>query len=130
MSGSIGNTWLNWEIVTPNRTEPYELVIEATVKKPGKGDIAIDDVVFDKYCVYYDGPYTTPQTTQSSSPGSTKTSPGSTQRTTSPTSASSTSARPDTSTSKSSTSTTVEQTNDTDDTSDMTTIIIVVVVGK
>ena len=129
MSGSIGNTWLNWEIVTPNRTEPYELVIEATVKKPGKGDIAIDDVVFDKYCVYYDGPYTTPQTTQSSSPGSTKTSPGSTQRTTSPTSASSTSARPDTSTSKSSTSTTVEQTNDTDDTSDMTTIIIVVVVG-
>jgi hypothetical protein len=36
----------------------------------GKGDIAIDDVVFDKYCVYYDGPYgpnatTTQKTTPS-----------------------------------------------------------------
>ena len=122
MSGSIGNVWLNWEIVTPNRTEPYELVIEATVQKPGKGDIAIDDVVFDKNCVYYDGPYTTPQTTQSSST-STKTTQSSR-----PTSVSSTSTRPDTSTSKSSTSTTVEQTDDTPE--DMTTLwIIIGVVG-
>ena len=108
MSGSLGNMWLNWEVKTPNRTEPYELVIEATVNKPGKGDIAIDDVVFDKYCVYYDGPYTTPQP---------------------PSTSSTTSVKPDTSTSRSSTSTTVEQTESDTDGDDTTTIIIVVVVG-
>ena len=41
-----------------NRTDPYKVVIEATVGgNKGKGDIAIDDVVFDKNCIYYDGPY-------------------------------------------------------------------------
>ena len=44
----------------------------------GKGDIAIDDVVFDKYCVYYDGPYgpnttTTQKTTPSKQTTTTQT---------------------------------------------------------
>lgn len=43
-----------------NRKDPYKVVVEATVGEPGKGDIAIDDVVFDKHCSYYEGPYTTP----------------------------------------------------------------------
>ena len=67
-----------------NRTDPYKVVIEATVGgNKGKGDIAIDDVVFDKNCIYYDGPYgptttttqktTTKTTTKSTSSGTTTT---------------------------------------------------------
>ena len=64
-----------------NRTDPYKVVIEATVGgNKGKGDIAIDDVVFDKNCIYYDGPYgPTTTTTQKTT---TKTTTTTTQKTT------------------------------------------------
>ena len=143
MSGSLGNMWLNWEVKLPNRTEPFEIVVEATIRKPGKGDIAIDDVVFDKNCVYYDGPYTTPMTSTSTTPKSTpestsKSTPESTSKST-PESSSSTSQKtsttsqrpPMTSTSvRTSTTTTIEETEgDGDDNSEKTTIVAVIIAG-
>ena len=135
MSGSIGNMWFNWEVKMPNRTEPYEIVVEATIKKPGKGDIAIDDVVFDKNCVYYDGPYTTPKTSTSTTPkssSSTTLSSTSSKSSTSPKSSTSTTSQkpPMTSTSTmTSTTTTIEETEGDTDNSEKATIIAVVIAG-
>lgn len=134
MSGSLGNMWLNWEVKLPNRTEPFEIVVEATIRKPGKGDIAIDDVVFDKNCVYYDGPYTTPKTSTSTTPKST---PVSTTLST-PESSSSTSQKTSTTSRKpptistsarTSTTTTIEETEGDGDNSEKTTIIAVIIAG-
>ena len=135
MSGSLGNMWLNWEVKLPNRTEPFEIVVEATIRKPGKGDIAIDDVVFDKNCVYYDGPYTTPKTSTSTTPKST---PVSTTQSTPPESSSSTSQKTSTTSRKpptistsarTSTTTTIEETEGDGDNSEKTTIIAVIIAG-
>ena len=52
MSGDQGNLWLRWGIeIHPNAVDSsFKIVIEAMVGKPKNGDIAIDDVVFHKYC--------------------------------------------------------------------------------
>ena len=134
MSGSLGNMWLNWEVKLPNRTEPFEIVVEATIRKPGKGDIAIDDVVFDKNCVYYDGPYTTPKTSTSTTPKSTPVSTTqSTLESSSSTSqkTSTTSRKPPTisTSARTSTTTTIEETEGDGDNSEKTTIIAVIIAG-
>ena len=72
IEGSLGNQWSHWVVTMANRTDPYQVVIEGAVEDPGQFDIGIDDVVFNKDCVYYDGPYTTPSTSTSTS-SSTKT---------------------------------------------------------
>ena len=49
--GSQGNIWKKWDVEIPYRIDPYRIVIEALVgPHPGKGDIAIDDVVFHEHC--------------------------------------------------------------------------------
>ena len=35
LSGSLGNLWKKWSVKMANRTDPYQVVIEATVGKPG-----------------------------------------------------------------------------------------------
>ena len=35
LSGSLGNLWKKWTVKMANRTDPYQIVIEATVGKPG-----------------------------------------------------------------------------------------------
>ena len=70
-----------------NRTDPYKVVIEATVGgNKGKGDIAIDDVVFDKNCIYYDGPYGPTTTTTQKTTTKTTTTQKNTKTTTKSTS--------------------------------------------
>ena len=80
IEGSLGNQWSHWVVTMANRTDPYQVVIEGAVEDPGQFDIGIDDVVFNKDCVYYDGPYTTPSTSTSSS-SSTKTTKSTTHTT-------------------------------------------------
>lgn len=83
ISGSLGNQWKKWRVQMVNRTDPYQIVVEATVGLPGKSDIAIDDVVFDQNCVYYDGPYGTTTTNAPTEPSkTTKTTPKTTKTTT------------------------------------------------
>ena len=52
MSGDQGNLWLRWFIqIHPSGVDAsFKIVIEALVGKPVNGDIAVDDVVFHKYC--------------------------------------------------------------------------------
>ena len=80
IEGSLGNQWSHWVVTMANRTDPYQVVIEGAVEDTGQFDIGIDDVVFNKDCVYYDGPYTTPSTSTSSS-SSTKTTKSTTHTT-------------------------------------------------
>ena len=75
----------------PNRTDPYQVAIEAVVTHAEQGDIAIDDVVFSENCIYYDGPYgpttsttTTTKTTTKTTKTTTKTTKSTTQTTTTP----------------------------------------------
>ncbi len=60
--GSEGNFWQRWLVNMPSRTEPYQVLIEATVDEPGLGDIAVDDIVFHENCKYYDGHFGTTTT--------------------------------------------------------------------
>ena len=52
MHGDQGNLWLRWFInIHPSDVgSAFKIVIEAMVGKPINGDIAVDDVVFHKYC--------------------------------------------------------------------------------
>ena len=43
---SQGNAWVHWIATMPNRTDPYQVAIEAVVDDADQGDIGIDDVVF------------------------------------------------------------------------------------
>ena len=87
---SLENMWYHWVITMPNRTDPYQVAIEAAVTHAEQGDLAIDDVVFDENCVYYDGPYgpsTSPKTTKTTTKTTkttTKTTKPTTQTTTTP----------------------------------------------
>ena len=77
--------WYHWVITMPNRTDPYQVAIEAVVTHAEQGDLAIDDVVFNENCVYYDGPYgpsTSTTTTKTTTKTITKTTTKSTTQTT------------------------------------------------
>ena len=73
VQGSKGNLWKKMKITMVDRNDPYSIVIEASVKQPGKGDIGIDDIALDENCVYQNNPVTTTSTTTKSTKTTTKT---------------------------------------------------------
>ena len=54
VDGDQGNLWLRWvvDIHQNDINKPFKIILEAMVGDPKNGNIAVDDVVFHKYCRY------------------------------------------------------------------------------